>query len=127
MGVHGPRGGHSGIVARAQPQRSDGGGEEEVSKAHPLQAFPLLETILEKLLHQLGRAGQTYQTVAYVSNGGNVIVLTQHARAAAGIGDRNDGRQVAGVPLESAQQDGLSGTAADTYNLRISQNSAPKK
>ena len=76
------------------------------------------EAVLEDVVHQRLRVGERRDAVADVADGRDAQRFAQHARRAAVVGDRDDGRQVAGVLLEAAQQRGKPRPAADGHDPR---------
>ena len=101
----------------------DGGhrGQEEVPDGVPAEARRLAlgrlgEPVLEELVHERLGVGEGGDAVADVPDGRDPEALAQHAGRAAVVGDRDHGRQVAGVLLQAAQERRQARAAADGHD-----------
>ena len=93
-------------------------GHEQVAEAVALQAAVVGEAVLEELAHQRLVVGERDQAVAQVAGRRHAHVAAQQPGAAAVVGHRHDGGEVAGVRLEAAQQGGEAVAAADRGHAR---------
>ena len=89
------------------------GREEQVAEAVALQAAAGLEAVLEQAGEQRFFGGEGRQAVADVAGGLHPQLAPQHPTAAAVIGHRDDGREVAAVALQAREQGGQAGAATD--------------
>ncbi len=89
-----------------------------------LQAPLSGEAILEQLAHHRLVVGQGDQTVAQVAGRRHSHVPAQQPGAAAVVGHRHHGGQVAAVRLESAEERREAASSADRHNARPSRQPA---
>jgi hypothetical protein len=100
--------------------------QQQVADRVPAQAGLAVagESVLEQLAHQRLRIRQGHDAVADVAHRRNAQLLAQPARRSAVVGDRDHGRDIAGVLLDPAQQRGQAGSAADDDDLRAARQEA---
>ena len=72
-----------------------------------------LEAVLEELGHERLRLRESGDALADIAGGKDAELAPERAGAAAVIGDGDDGGEVGGVELESAQEGGKAGATAD--------------
>ena len=89
------------------------GHDEEVSERVPIKPVTRAEAVLEEARHQGLGLGECGQALADVARGDDAEVLAQASGGAAVVGDRDDGGEVAGVLLESAEEHGEARPATD--------------
>ena len=92
-------------------------GDEQVAEAVPLEAA-VGEAVLEQAAHERLVVGERDEAVADVAGGRHPQVAPQAAGAAAVVGHRDHGGDVAGVLLQAAEQGGEAVAAADRGDAR---------
>ncbi len=94
------------------------GGHEEVAEAVALEAAVVGEAVLEQAAHDRLVVGQGHEAVAQVARRRHAHVAAQQPRAAAVVGHRHHGGEVAGVRLETAEKRGKTVAAAHGHDAR---------
>ena len=93
------------------------GRKKEVAKTVTLQPTACLEAVLEQSGEQGLLPGQGCQAVADIARGLHPQLPAQHPTAAAVIGHRDYGREIAAVALQPTEQGGEPGAAADRHDI----------